>query len=217
MVVRTCRGGVIVGVVGDTKKEFSAETVPDVYVPYSQNPRSYIGIVARTNGDVAAAVEPVRRGVAAVDPSVAHPDVGSIEDLVAARGGQRRGLLTLLASFGTFALVLAALALYASLSYTVVQRRSELALRVAIGADARSILWLVLGEGLATALIGVVLGGAASLVLGRVLEHQLYGVRPGDPTTLVSIAMVLAAAAAAACAIPAIHASRTNSVLALRE
>jgi putative ABC transport system permease protein len=209
----------IVGVVSDTKKGFSpnaALEAADTYVPYAQNPRSRQQIVVWTNRAEASMYTPIRQAVATVDPNLAL-GLESVNDLIAGETAQRRGLATLLGAFATFALALSALALYASLAYAVVQRRAELALRIAIGASARSILRLVIGEGLATAAIGVVLGVAASLALGRVLANQLYGVGTGDPVTLVSISFVLTVAAVVACLIPALRASRTDPGLALRD
>jgi predicted permease len=207
----------IVGVVSDTRKDFEPTTVPDLYVPYAQNPRSFSSMVVRTQGDELSAVEPVRRAIARIDPALALFDVTRLTDVIASYGAQRRGLSVLLGSFATFALCLSALALYASLTYTVVQRRSELAVRMAVGANGRSILGLVVTEGLLTAVAGVVVGVVASLALGRVLTNQLYGIGPTDPGTLVVISLVLIAAAIGACLVPGVRAAKTDPALALRE
>ena len=207
----------VIGVVTETKKGFVPEVMPDVYVPYAQNPRSLQSFVIRTDRDEATMVEPVRRAVASIDPSLALSDIESMTETVANASGQRRGLTMLLGVFAIFALGLSALALYASLSYTVVQRRSELAVRMAIGANSRSILELVISEGLSTAAIGAVFGIVASLALGRVLRNQVYGVGTSDPLTLVAIAFVLALTAVAACAIPGLRAARTDPGSALRD
>jgi putative ABC transport system permease protein len=207
----------VVGIVSDTKKEFTTDPFPDVYVPYSQNPRALVAIVVRTDSPERTVFEPVRRAVASVDPGLALYDVEAINDVIANEGGQRRGLTVLLGTFAAFALGLSALALYASLAYSVVQRRSELAVRMAIGASARSILRLVVAEGVVTAAIGVALGAAASLALGRVLAAQVYGVGTNDPVTLASIAVVLVAAVIGACVVPGLRAVRTDPALALRE
>jgi putative ABC transport system permease protein len=207
----------VIGVVTDTKKGFTADAPPDVYVPYAQNPRSLQSIVVRTDRDEAAMVEPVRRAVAGVDPSLALSSIESLRETIADEGGQRRGLTLLLGVFATFALGLSVLALYASLSYTVAQRRSELAVRMAVGASTRSIVMLVVAEGLVTTAVGVVVGAGASLALGRVLANQVYGVGTSDLTTLVSISLVLGVAAVVSCAIPGLRATRTDPVLALRE
>jgi putative ABC transport system permease protein len=99
----------------------------------------------------------------------------------------------------------------------VVERRPELALRMAIGASAGSILRMILVEGMLTTCVGIVAGAAASLALGRLLASQLYAVAPTDPATLFSISIVLLATVVAACVIPAVRAARIDPVLALRE
>ena len=207
----------VVGIVNDTQKEFAAASLPDIYVPYAQNPRSWQTIVVRTDRAEAAVLDPVRRAVSGVDPELAFSGARPMSEVIAAQGGQRRGLSVLLGVFAAFTLGLSALALYASLSYTVLQRRAELAVRMALGADARSILRVVVTEGVATAAIGLTAGAAASLALGRVLRNQVYGVATTDPVTLVSISLVLVAAVAAACVAPALRAVRTDPALVLRE
>jgi ABC-type antimicrobial peptide transport system permease subunit len=203
--------------VTETKKGFTPDVTPDVYVPYTQNPRSLQSFVVRTDRDEATMVEPVRRAVASIDPSLALSGIESMTETVADAAGQRRGLTVLLGVFAVFALGLSALALYASLSYTVVQRRAELAVRMAIGANSRSIVRLVVGEGLSTAAIGAAFGVVGSLALGRVLRNQVYGVGTSDPATLAAIALVLALTAVAACAIPGLRAARTDPSSALRD
>ena len=148
----------VVGVVTDTEKEFASNPPPDLYVPYAQNPRSYHALVVRTDRPEPTMFEPVKRAVSTVDPALALSGVESMADVIADQGGQRRGLTALLGGFAFFALGLTVLALYASLSYTVVQRRAELAVRMALGARGRSILRLVAVEGLVTAALGVVPG-----------------------------------------------------------
>jgi ABC-type antimicrobial peptide transport system permease subunit len=207
----------IVGVANDTKKSFTASPAFDVYVPYAQNPRAYQSIVVRTDGDVAGIVEPVRRAVAALDPVLALSDVEPLDDVVARQGSQRRGMTLLLGAFSLFALALSALGLYSSLSYTVVQRRPELALRMAVGADASAVLRLILSEGLRTAGIGLAVGAVSSAALGRVLESQLYGVSSGDPVTLAFISVVLGATTLASCLVPGRRAAKTDPAMALRE
>jgi putative ABC transport system permease protein len=210
----------IIGVVTDTKDSFAPNAgvdLPDVYVPFAQNPRARQSIVVRTDRAEPVMFEAVRRAVASVDPALAMSGMQTMTELIAGESSQRRGLTALLGAFAVFALGLSALALYASLSYAVVQRRSELAIRMAIGASPRSILRLVVGEGLATAGVGVLGGAIASLALGRVLANQVYGVGTADPATLVAIAIVLTVTAIAACALPGLRATRTDPAFALRE
>ena len=207
----------IVGVVADARDGFELEEAPDVYVPYAQNPRAYIGIVARAARPDAPIVESVRRAAASVDPALVLSGAAPFDDVLAEEGGQRRSLTALLSAFALFSLALAALALYASLSYVVIERRTELALRLAVGASARSILRLVVSEGVATTAVGLLIGAGASLALGRVLASQLYEVSAGDPATLATIAGVLALVATVACVVPAARATRIDPALALRE
>ena len=210
----------VVGVVNDTRHEFSSDPladVPEVYVPYAQNPRDRQAIVVRTDRAEATMLEPVRGAVSSFDPALAFEDVTPLSEIVADQSAEQRGMSVLLGAFAVFALVLSVLALYASLSYTVVQRRSELAVRMAIGASTRSILRLVAREGLATTLAGVGAGIATSLALGKVLQNQVYGIGTNDPLTLVVVSLVLAVAALAACVIPGLRAARTDPALTLRD
>ena len=210
----------VIGIVGDTRESFeatAAQPLPDVYVPYAQNPRATHAIVLRTSRVEQSLFEPARRAVAALDPGLALSSMEALDDLVAGESLQRRGLGALLGGFAAFALGLAALGLYASLSYVIAERRPELAVRVAVGASHRSVLRLVLAEGAAAVAAGVAVGVAGSLALGRVLASQLYGVGPGDAATLVSGSLVLVVAAAAACVAPALSATRTDPLRALRD
>jgi putative ABC transport system permease protein len=209
----------IVGIVGNTRKDFAALEAPnetDVYVPYAQNPRSRQSFVLRTDRTDSRTTDAIRRAVASVNPALALGSISTMSDVVSSRSAERRTITTLLSAFAAFTLVLTALALFASLSFTVVQRRSELAVRIAIGASARSIVQLVAAECLVTTAVGVAGGVVASLALGRVLEHQVYGVATSDPATLVTISLVLVFAAMAACLAPSLRAVHTDPALALR-
>ena len=207
----------IVGVVADARDDFSLDEVGEVYVPYAQNPRSFMNLVVRTRDNEGRIVEPMRRAMLTIDPALTLSGIGPLADVLADETGQRRGLTMLLGGFAVFSLALSALALYASLTYMVVERRPELALRMAIGASAGSILRMILEEGMLTTCIGVFAGAAASLALGRVLASQLYAVAPTDAATLLSISVVLLATVVAACVIPAVRATRIDPALALRE
>jgi len=207
----------IVGVVADARDDFSLDELGEVYVPYAQNPRSFMNLVVRARDSEQRIVEPMRRAMLTIDPALTLSGIGTLTDVLAEEGGQRRGLTMLLGAFAIFSLGLSALALYASLSYMVVERRPELALRMAIGASAGSILRMVLEEGMLTTCVGILAGAAASLALGRVLASQLYAVAPTDAATLVSISLVLLATVVAACVIPAVRAARIDPALALRD
>jgi ABC-type antimicrobial peptide transport system permease subunit len=207
----------VIGVVNETRESFTADAMPDVFVPYAQSPSAFLSIVVRTDRDEATLIEPIKRAVASVDAVLAMSEVESMSAVVARQTSSRRGMTALLSVFSGLALGLSVLGLYASLSYMVVQRRPELAVRLAVGADARAILRLVVGEGLLTAAFGVVTGALASLLLGRILQNQVYGVSTTDPLTLGVIALTLGVATIGACAVPGLRAARTDAALALRE
>ena len=157
-----------------------------------------------------------RRSGAAHRAAESPPATRSVENLAAQELGQRSGLLVLLGAFATFALVLSALALYASLSY---RAATQVGAGRAPRRGRKCIIdyAAVVGEGLVTAALGVAAGTIASLALSRVLANQLFGIGKSDPVALVSIASVLALTALAACAIPGLRATRTDPALALRD
>jgi len=188
-----------------------------VYVPYAQHPRPYQSLVIRTDGDRGAILEAVRRATDAVDPNLALFGVEPVDDVIAAQSGQQRGLSAMLAGFASFALALSAMALFASLSFAVTQRRTELAVRLAMGATRPSILRLVVGETAVVVAAGVGVGAVASLALGRLLSNQVYGIATNDRSTLLGISVLLIATAIAASAAPSLRALRTDPAGALRE
>jgi len=129
---------------------------------------------------------------------------------------QTRFVLSTIGIFSGFAVFLAALGVYGVTSQLVSQRRHEIGLRMALGARRRDVLWMVLGQGLGLALIGLVAGLAGALALTQVLERFLFGVTSGDPATFAAVAALLLLAASAACLLPAARASRVEPATALR-
>jgi putative ABC transport system permease protein len=206
----------VVGVARETREPASGQQHPDVYVLYAQQPRPYLSVLARTAGDPRALGPELQRAVGRVDDVLALAEVEPLADIVGRTGTRPRVLAVLLTSFALFSLGLAALALYSSLSYLVAQRTRELAVRVAVGADARAIRRLVLGEGAPTIGAGVVAGLALSLALGRLLASQLYGVTATDLPTFAAITGLVALAALAAVAGPARRATRVDPAVVLR-
>jgi putative ABC transport system permease protein len=213
----------VVGVVGDVRMSgLDAEAPEVVYVPFAQAmfglfPDWGLDVVVRTTGDPLALAARVRDEVAAADPGLPVFAVRSLEDIVAASFGRRTAARNVLAAFAGMAVLLAALGLYGVVSQSARQRTRELGVRVALGAQRADICRMILGEGLALALIGGAAGLVAAAASGRVLATLLFGVRPADPATLLAAAAVLAALAAAASLAPALRASRADPVAALRD
>jgi putative ABC transport system permease protein len=206
----------VVGVARETREALGQERSPDLYLAYAQHPSAYLSIVARTTSDAIAIAPALRRAVGRVDEVLAVSDIRPMSEIVERNGARHRVLAVLLAVFALFALGLAVLGLYSTLSYVVAQRARELAVRVAVGADARAIFRLVLGEGVPMVTVGIVAGVVLSVALRRVLASQLYGVSATDPATFVGIALVLAGASLAAVMGPARRASRVDPVIVLR-
>jgi putative ABC transport system permease protein len=215
----------IVGVVGDVRHaslESSAE--PHLYVPYHQVPGSLLVWLAQTQfllvraeGDPLALGEAVRRAVHAVDPNVASAGARMSGSYLEAAAAARRFGVLLIATFASIALVMAAVGIYGVVSYTVAQRTRETGLRLALGAGARDILSLVLGEGLKRTAWGIAIGLAASFAAARGFRSLLFGVEAADPASYAGATVLLLAVTLAASIVPAFSAARLDPLRALRE
>ena len=142
--------------------------------------------------------------------------IKTMQDIVSASVAERKFQLTLVLVFAGIALVLACLGIFGVVSYTVAQRRGEMGIRLALGATAGNLRSLVVRQGLAPVLIGLLFGIAGALALGRVMEGLLFGVNASDPWTLAGVSCLLIGVAAAACYIPAARVSRADPLSALR-
>jgi ABC-type antimicrobial peptide transport system permease subunit len=171
----------------------------------------------RTQGPPYDTLPQVLERLAALDPDIPLVDVQSLEEIAANTvGGNRRSTLSLLSIFAGIALLLGALGIYGVVSFGVGARERELGVRMALGASRRSVVGLVLGEGLRMATAGVALGLLASLLTGRLLASLLFEVSPTEPTVLLNVAGVLLATALLASWLPARRAARVPVVEALR-
>jgi putative ABC transport system permease protein len=206
----------VVGVVGDIREPVESEQSPDLYYPYSQVPRRFMSVVARGTDDQAGVGTIVRQATARVDDLLALSEVEPMTEVVSRNSRRHRALTAVLSSFGGLALGIAMLGVYASLAYVVAQRRREIAVRVAVGADSGRIRRLVLGEASGLVLGGVLSGTVLSLLLTRVIATQLYGVGSTDPVTFVAMAGLLGIAALAAAAAPIRNALRVQPAEILR-
>ena len=208
----------IVGIVGDVRQAgLDLPPRPEIYYPYSQWGFFAPGYLAvRTTGDPMALANAVREQVWAVDKDQPVTGVMPLETMLADYLAPRELQSSLLGAFAGFALLLAALGIYAVLAFSVAQRTQEIGVRVALGAQPRDILRGVLKQGLGLAGLGAAIGVAGALALSRLLASLLFGVSATDPLTLVAAAAVLLAVAAAACFIPARRAMKVDPMVALR-
>lgn len=211
----------IVGVVSDVRQMgLNAPVKPEMYLPYRQVDYqqwfapSYL--VIRASVEPRGLVRSVRREIYAVDPAQPVSDVRTMAEILGQEAAQRSVGVTLLAVFAALAVLLASLGVYGVLSFLVVHHTQEIGVRLALGAQPRAILALVLRQGMALTLAGVGLGLCGALALTRLLESQLFGVTATDPVTYVGLALLLAAVALAACWLPAHRAAQVDPMVALR-
>jgi putative ABC transport system permease protein len=208
----------VIGVVGDVK--LSALNLPvnrsTLYWYMPQFPSLFMAFVIRTNGDAMSMAEPVRKQVASVKPDLPIAKIRSMEDILSGSVRQPRFTTELLAAFSALALLLAGIGIYGVISYFVAQRTQELGVRMALGAQPRDILRLVVGQGLRLALAGLVIGIVAALLVTRLMNTMLFNVQPADPLALVGGAILLISVAVLANLLPARRALRVDPIAALR-
>ncbi len=209
----------IVGVVGDVPiGNLEDKIPPTLYVSFAQSPEPAMAVVVRTAAPVDQAARSMRQVLASLDPSAAITPVTSMDDLIATSPSvfMRRFPLYLVGAFALTALLLAVVGIYGVVSYSVAQRTREMGIRMALGAEPRALVSLVMAHGGAMAAGGIVAGVIGSLALGRFAAKMLYGVQPSDPVTYVIVAFVLAVVAIGATIIPARRATKVDPALALR-
>ena len=208
----------VVGVVADTKQTaLDAPGEPIVYVPHAQAPSGAMAIVLRTSSDNPRLVlGAFKRAVAELNPALPLAGVETLDELAAASVQSRRFTVLLLGTFAACALLLAIVGTYAVVSQGVAERRRELGIRLALGAQARSVINLMMGEGLAPSILGIVVGIAGGGAITRLLRGMLVQVRPLDPWTFGAVAGLMFATAAAACFLPARRATLVSPLETLR-
>ena len=209
----------IIGVVSHAMQEgLDADPRPQLYLPYQQAGRmNGLDVAVRTRGEPTQYVPAIRRAIQAVDPDQPMSSIRDLDDMVSASLGQRRMSTVLLGTFAAIALALACIGLYGVMSYSVSQRGREMGIRMALGARNVDVIGLVLRQGMALVLTGVVLGVVAALLLTRVMASQLYDVRATDPATFVGVAVLLTGVAFLATYLPARRATHVDPVVTLRE
>jgi predicted permease len=207
----------VVGVARDTKVRTIGEGPHNVmYVSVDQSYSGDMSLVAHTSGDRAGVVAGIRQAVKELDPRMPLYNVRTIEQHLTWAFWAQNMAASLATAFGLLALMLAATGLYGVIAYTVAQRTREIGIRVALGAQARDVLRLVLGQGMWLTVVGVAAGLLAALASARLIAGLLYGVSPGDPATYILVALVLACVSLLACLVPALRATKVDPMVALR-
>ncbi|HEY1936932.1 MAG TPA: ABC transporter permease [Candidatus Angelobacter sp.] len=211
----------IVGVVNDVRHYGEEWIQGELLVPFNQHQRYHVPItqrylVIRSKGNTALAAQQLRSVMAKMDKNQPITSMTTMDQLISQSMIADRSLMFLITTFAVLALVLAAIGIYGVLSYWVNQRTREIGIRLALGADQKNILSVVLREGMKLIVIGLIIGVPLALGLTNLLPNVLYGVGRHDPITFIVIALLLGAVAALACYIPARRAAKVDPMVALR-
>ncbi len=207
----------IVGVIADARTESLAESsAPQTYLSLFQKHPKDLAIVLRGRLDPAATPVALREQVQSVNPELPVFGAQTLEEMVSASLSQRRFSMEMVGLFALTALLLAGLGIYGVISYLVSERTHEIGIRLALGAQKRNILRMILRQGLGLAIAGAAVGFVCALILSHLMAGLLYGVRPTDPLTFAGVAALLIGVALLACYIPARRAIRVDPLVALR-
>jgi len=209
---------IVVGVVATTKNQNmeTQVTKETLYFPLEQSPRSFATLIVKTTSVPSTLIAPVRAAMAAVDPEQPIFDIKTLTARIDEALVVRRAPMVLLSLFSGVALLLASLGVYGILAFSVAQRTAEFGIRLALGATARNIATLVLGQGATLVITGVVAGLVGYLALSQVVAKLLYGVSAADPSTLVIAPLILALVALIASLLPTRRATKVDPMVALR-
>jgi putative ABC transport system permease protein len=208
----------IVGIVPSVRQRNFQEPDPDpvVYLPYRADPQRFSMLILRTAADNGTLTPLVREEMRLVEPDLPLFDVQTMEQRLAQMRWPMRVFGSMFAIFAVIALVLSAVGLYAVTAYSVSQRTPEIGIRMALGAQPGSVLWLVLRRALGQLAIGLPIGIAAAFGVGRLLQSLLVQTSARDPLTIAAIAILMVVVSVAACLWPARRATRLDPVSALR-
>lgn len=207
----------VIGVVGDVRHyKLASEPQPEAYLSSFQDPWRYMTLVIRTTNNSNSIIGQVRTEILAVDKDQPVYNIRPMEEVLSNSVAQPRFNLWLLGIFAVVALLLAVVGIYGVMSYLVVQRSREIGVRLALGADPKQILKLVVGQGMILTLLGVVVGLVAAFALTRTMSSLLYGVTATDPITFILVSLIMLGVAVVANLIPAHKATKVNPLVALR-
>jgi predicted permease len=214
----TGRTRTVVGLSGDFQDVHLGQQPPAMLlVPHTQASVPAMTILVRTPVGAGGIASSLRAAVARMDAGLPPPEIHDVSSSRATAAADARFTTALLGAFAAIALILAVTGVYAMLAFSVVERRREVAVRLALGAGARDIVHLLLGRGLALTAIGTALGAVAAVAATRVMRSLLFEVAPTDPSTFAAAAILLLAAAALACYLPAHRAARVDPLTVLRD
>jgi predicted permease len=206
----------VVGVVGDTRSEIGENPQPMMYFPLDAGVETVGTLVIRSSHGVESYALPVERIVAQMDSDLPVSDVLTMNQLLGKHTFDQSFNATLLTAFATLSLLLAAVGLFGVMSYIAGQRTTEIGIRIALGARREQVMWKMAMDGMGPAVLGLLVGLAASLEVGWLMRDLLYEIKPLDPTVFAVVAAVLLAVASFACFVPARRASRLDPMQALR-
>jgi len=209
----------IIGVVDDVRhSDLTSDPTPVVYMPYYQEPwDGSMSLVVRTVGPPEEMFDAVRQRILAIDPGIPIYEVRALEEIVGNSIAEPRFTTVLLGLFSSLALILALVGIYGLVKYSVSQRVQEIGIRTALGAVSSDIIRMVVWQGMRLTLAGVAVGVVSALLLARILASQLFEVQTTDPVTMVTVPLLLAAAALVATWLPALRAAGIDPIRALRE
>lgn len=207
----------VVGVVGDVRQDGLADKArPSVYTPLSQLPMPFAALIVKSRMNPKSLADPVRRQVMVVDKDQPPFSIQPMQEIIADSVSNREFQTVLLSLFAAVAMTLAAIGIYGVMSHSAAQRTREIGIRMALGAQKRHTLRLVVTQGMFLALLGVSIGVIGALALTRFMASLLYGVKPTDPMTFIGVSLVLAAVSLVASYVPARRATKVDPTVALR-
>lgn len=206
----------LTGIVEEVRANLHIEAPATAYYPYWQRVPGGSALVVRTTGEPTAAISAVRSAIRSEDAQIPIREIRTMDELIDGSLTERRFQMTLVLVFAASALLVACLGICGVVAHAAACRRSEIGIRMALGAQRRQVVGLVMRQGMTPVLLGLAAGIALSLLLGRAIRGLLFGIQPSDPFTIAGVGIVLLAVGLLACLIPARRAAGTDAVTALR-
>lgn len=206
----------VIGVVGDVRDAALNQEAPEMYYPMAARVAGLMDVVVRTDQAPASVLPSIRQKVAELDPELALTNIRTMDEWISNSAAQPRMNAALLAVFALIAVLIASIGIYGVLAYSVSQRTGEIGLRMALGASSGDILRLIAGQGMRMIMVGIGVGLAGAMALGKAMSGLIYGLTVRDPATYAITASVLLVVALAACVVPALRAARILPTDALR-